>query len=119
MKYLLLIYSEESKAIPNTDPKYPELVKTHRELIKETQDKGILLGAEPLEPINTATTVRVNDGKVHTTDGPFAETKEQLGGFYLIDCDNLDEAIGYASRIPVESGCIEIRPIMNIPSMDE
>ncbi|MCH6255386.1 YciI family protein [Puniceicoccaceae bacterium K14] len=116
MQYLLLIYSEESKSIQASDPRYPGLVEEHRALIKETTDKGILLGAEPLEPTSTATTVRVREEKIQTTDGPFAETKEQLAGYYLIECQNLDEAIEYAARIPnARSGSIEIRPLMKIP----
>ena len=79
---------------------------------QEVQDTGILLAGEGLYPTPTATTVRVRDGERSVTDGPFAETKEQLGGFYLLDCKDLDEAIGYAAKIPgAQSGCIEVRPV--------
>jgi hypothetical protein len=77
---------------------------------------GHYLGGEALQPIATATTVRVKDGKTLTTDGPFAETREQLGGFYMVEAKDLDEAIALAARIPVvERGCVEVRPIMPTP----
>jgi len=75
-------------------------------------------GGQPLEPVSTATTVRVRNGKTVRTDGPFAETREQLGGFYLIDAKDLDEAVAIAARIPdARNGSIEVRPIMQIPGM--
>jgi hypothetical protein len=81
----------------------------------ETSRRGILKGADPLQPTSTATTVRTQDGKVLVIDGPFAETKEQLAGYYILDCQNLDEAIDWASKIPTacggREGCIEIRPL--------
>jgi len=84
----------------------------------ETARKGILRGAEPLHPTSSATTVRVQNGKVLTTDGPFAETKEQLAGYYILDCQDLDEAIEWASKIPTgcggAEGCIEVRPIRGL-----
>ena len=77
--------------------------------------KGVLRGAEPLAPTSTATTVRIQNGKALVTDGPFAETKEQLAGYYVIDCENLDEAIEWAAKIPTsckgDEGCIEVRPL--------
>jgi hypothetical protein len=80
---------------------------------EEVQQKNLMQGANALQPVATATTVRVRDGKTETTDGPFAETKEQLGGYYLLDCKDLDEAIEYAAKIPsARFGSIEIRPIM-------
>ena len=80
---------------------------------QEVSERGVLLSGEALQPTTTATTVRVRDSKVLTTDGPFAETKEQLGGFYLVQCNNLDEAIEWATKIPgAQHGSIEIRPIM-------
>ena len=79
---------------------------------KDASEKGKMAGGNPLEAVATATTVRVRDGKTESVDGPFAETKEQLGGFFILDCEDLDEAIEYASRIPsAEFGSIEIRPV--------
>ncbi|MES1261339.1 MAG: YciI family protein [Acidobacteriota bacterium] len=80
---------------------------------QEVQAKQVYIGGEALHPTSSATTVRVRDGKLSTTDGPFAETKEQLGGYYLLDCKDLDEAIEYAAKIPgASTGSVEIRPIM-------
>lgn len=79
----------------------------------EVREKGILAAGEPLQGVETATTVRVRDGKTGAVDGPFAETKEALGGFYILDCKDLDEAIAYAAKIPTAGwGSIEIRPLM-------
>ena len=104
MKYLCLVYLEEQKlhAVPD------------RECFacgEGLRTSGVLVAAEALQPVETATTVRVRNGKVAVTDGPFAETKEQLGGFYLVDCKDLDEAIELAAQIPgAKDGSIEIRP---------
>ena len=85
---------------------------------EETAKHAVLVGGEPLQGIETATTVRVRDGKSLTTDGPFAETKEHFGGYYLLDCANLDEALKWAAKIPTaKHGSIEVRPIMEIPGM--
>ena len=96
--------------------------QAHWEVIEETTRKGIFQGAEPLAPTGTATTVRVHNGTVLTTDGPFAETKEQLAGYYILDCKDLDEAISYGARIPSacggKPGCIEIRALPGLPSRD-
>ncbi len=87
--------------------------------MQETKQKGILLAVEGLKPIALATTVRIQDGKPVTLDGPFAETKEQLAGYYILECQDLDEAIGWASKIPSSckgvEGCIEIRPVSELP----
>ena len=95
-----------------------EVMAGHRVVMEETARLGILQGAEPLQPTMTATTVRHQGGKPLVTDGPFAETKEQLGGYYIIDCKDLDEAIAWAAKIPTRcrgaQGCIEIRPIQDI-----
>ena len=119
MRYMLLIYTREAPA----SPEEMERVKhAHWEVMEETSRKGILQGAEPLAPTHTATTVRVQNGSVLTTDGPFAETKEQLAGYYILDCKDLDEAISYAARIPSacggKEGCIEIRALPGLPSRD-
>ena len=112
MRYMLLIYMQETEV---SDEEEKTVSKTHRKVMNEAMRRGIFNGAEPLMPTNTATTVRHKDGKVLVTDGPFAETKEQLGGYYILDCENLDEAIEWASKIPSayggSEGCVEIRPI--------
>ena len=108
MKYLCLVYLSEEKwsAVPDR-----ECMDCGNGL----RSDGLLLAAEPLHPVHTATTVRVRDGKVNVTDGPFAETKEQLAGFYLIDAPNLDAAIGVASTIPpAREGSIEVRPVREL-----
>ena len=81
---------------------------------EEARQAGVMVGGEGLEPTSAATTVRVRDGERLLSDGPFAETKEQLGGFYLLECDSLDEAIEWAAKIPgASSGSVEVRPVMN------
>jgi hypothetical protein len=111
MQYMLLIYLDESGADAG-----PEEAEMHAEAFaaftREVVDRGILRAGAPLQPTPTATTVQVRDGKTMTTDGPFAETKEQLAGFYLMDCKDLDEAIEVASKIPAaQRGTIEVRPV--------
>jgi len=112
MRYMLLIYMQETEV---SDEEEKTVAETHHNVMNEAMRRGIFNGAEPLMPTNTATTVRHKDGKVLVTDGPFAETKEQLGGYYILDCENLDEAIEWASKIPSayggSEGCVEIRPI--------
>ncbi len=112
MKYLCLVYSEEDKlhSLPES-PKDAECMACAEALV----ESGHLLGGEALEPVETATTVRVRDGKVAVTDGPFAETKEQLAGFYFIDARDLDEAIQIAAKIPpARVGSIEVRPVREL-----
>ncbi len=118
MRYMFLMYSQELPGGP--PPEEVERIKVeHRALMQETAEKKILLAVEGLKPTATATTVRMNEGKPVTLDGPFAETKEQLAGFYILECANLDEAIEYAKRIPTSckgaAGCIEIRPVADLP----
>ena len=119
MRYMMLIYSKEVSA-DGRDPEEVEQTRAaHWKVIDEATRKGVLLGAEPLAPTMTATTVRMQDGKALVTDGPFAETKEQLAGYYIIECENLDEAIEWAAKIPFtcrgREGCIEIRPMPGLP----
>jgi hypothetical protein len=113
MQYALLIYSDE-KAEPAPGTKeFQDYMGAYGALTREVKEKGIYLGGVPLQPVATATTVRVRKGATATTDGPFAETKEQLGGFYLLDCKDLDEALEYAGRIPTSRhGSIEVRPVL-------
>lgn len=114
MEYLMLIYSAESAEPKPGTPEGDAHYAAYFEFGKHAEKNGVMKTGNALESVSTATTVRVRDGKVQTTDGPFAETKEQLGGFYLLDCKDLDEAIEYASRIPSgKFGSIEIRPIMH------
>jgi hypothetical protein len=120
MRYMFLIYSQETPDGLSTEGlETRELLEGHRAVIAESAAKGVLRGLDPLKPTATATTVRVRDGQTLITDGPFAETKEQLAGYYIIECKDLDEAISWAARIPTackgNSGCIEIRPIVEIP----
>ncbi|HZN54275.1 MAG TPA: YciI family protein [Candidatus Polarisedimenticolaceae bacterium] len=119
MKYLLLIYSNESSWSGLSEQEQGQMYEEYMDYTRSIHRSGHYLGGEALEPIATATTVRVRDGKTLSTDGPFAETREQLGGYYLVEAKNLDEAIGLAARIPsARFGCIEVRPIMPTPPMD-
>ena len=112
MKYLLTIYDDQSKMADVTPGEVNTMMDGYRRFGEEVAQNGAYVGGEALEPVSTATTVRVKDGERIVTDGPFAETKEQLGGFYLLDCKDLDEAIGYAAKIPgAQSGCVEVRPV--------
>ena len=115
MKYLLLIYSDE-QAWERTSPEGREqMYKQYGALADEMTEKGQLLGGDELAPTSSATTVRVAEGERLVTDGPFAETKEQLGGFILIEARDLNEAIQAASRIPLaRRGSIEVRPIKEL-----
>jgi len=118
MRYMLLIYTNEDAAVRESVEEMAKVAAGHGAVMAETGRRGILKGAEPLEPTALATTVRKQDDKILVTDGPFAETKEQLAGCYILDCENLDEAIDWASKIPTAcgglEGCIEIRPIRDL-----
>ena len=112
MQYLLLIYEDETLMTERTSEQLGALMAGYREFGQGLRQAGKMLGSNALEPVSTATTVRVRDGKTLTTDGPFAETKEQLGGYYLVEADGLDEALAMAARIPAAAiGCVEVRPI--------
>ncbi|HSU60060.1 MAG TPA: YciI family protein [Bryobacteraceae bacterium] len=116
MRYMMLIYSRESEAA--TAEEMEQIAAGHRTLMEDAARRGIFRAADPLEPATTATTVRMQNGKVLLTDGPFAETKEQLAGYYILDCEDLDEALEWAARIPTacqgKPGCVEVRPIREI-----
>ena len=113
MQYLMLISTVESNPPRPGTPEGDAYINEYMAFTAEVQEKNLMLGSNALEPVATATTVRVRDGKTETTDGPFAETKEQLGGYYLLDCKDLDEAIEHAAKIPcARAGSIEIRPVM-------
>jgi hypothetical protein len=115
MRYLLLIYQNEAEHAQLSQEELGAEYGAYRALTEEVQYKGLLLSTEAIQPIHTATTVRVREGKTVTTDGPFAETKEQLRGYVLLNCQDLDEALAIAPRIPAANyGSIEIRPIMEL-----
>lgn len=117
MKYMLLVYLSEDAL---TETERQQCYVDSAKLTRDLHSTGNYIAASPLQPIATATSVRVRNGKRLVTDGPFAETHEQLGGFYLIDAKNLDEAIAIAEQIPVVTvGTIEIRPVLEIPGLPE
>jgi hypothetical protein len=112
MKYLCLIFADEKKLDAMSKSEWDTLLAEHRAYDEALRKSGQLIVSEALEPVRTATTIRVRNGKLSATDGPFAETKEQLGGFYLVEAKNLDEAIQVAAQIPAARlGSIEVRPI--------
>ncbi len=111
MKYMLLMYADESIAQKFTPEEYQAAGQAWYALGNELSAAGVLLSNSGLSSVTTATTVRVRDGKTVTADGPFAETHEQLGGYYLLECKDLDEAIGWAAKLPsAKYGTIEVRP---------
>jgi hypothetical protein len=117
MKYMLLIHTEENAW---TDEERQNCYNESTELTHELHARGQYLGASPLQPVATATSVRVRDGKRLVTDGPFAETREQLGGYFLIEAKDLNEAIGVAARIPgARKGTVEVRPVMELSGLPE
>jgi hypothetical protein len=113
MKYALTIYADESKRESATPEQMQEVSQAYGQVTQEMQQKDVLVAGDGLYPTATATTIRVRDGEREVTDGPFAETKEQLGGFYVLDCKDLDEAIEWAAKIPgAQLGSVEIRPVL-------
>jgi hypothetical protein len=115
MKYMLLIYLDEQAL---SEAERQECYAESTQLAQEIHSSGQYLAANPLHPTSMATSVRVRNGKRLVTDGPFAETREQLGGYFLIEANNLDEAIGIAGRIPMaRKGTVEVRPIIDIPGL--
>jgi hypothetical protein len=116
MKYLLLIYFDEQAALSESERHVCYAEST--QLAQQINASGQYLGANPLHPTSMATSVRVRNGKRLVTDGPFAETREQLGGYFLIEANNLDEAIGIAARIPMaRKGTVEVRPVKEISGL--
>lgn len=113
MKYLCLIYEAEADWLQRSEAAQQAILGEYFAFTERVEKQGKLVGGEALMPTESATTVRVRQGKTLITDGPFAETKEQLGGYYLLECKDLDEAIALASQIPSSrNGSIEVRPIM-------
>jgi hypothetical protein len=118
MRYLLLIYTDQESPDTRSADERRTMHEAYSAFTQEIADSGELLGGEALQGLETATTVRVRGGKTAATDGPFAETKEVLGGYYLVDCKDLDRAIEVAARIPGAAlGSIEVRPIAELADM--
>jgi hypothetical protein len=117
MKYLMLIYMTENAMTP---AEHEQCYADSTKLCHDLHSAGQFLGANPLHPVATATSVRIREGKRLVTDGPFAETREQLGGYFLVDAGDLDAAIAIASRIPAaRRGTVEIRPVIDIPNLPQ
>lgn len=116
MRYMLLIYTNERATL--TPEESQRVIAGHRAAMDEAARRGILRGAEPLFPTSTATTVRVRNGNTVLCDGPFAETKEQLAGYYILECDSLDQALEIAAKVPTAcgggEGSVEVRPIRGL-----
>jgi len=120
MRYMFLIYTTEGGMAAD---EMSQLRAGHMAVMEEAMRLGTFHGASPLQPVATATTIRHQNGKALVTDGPFAETKEQLGGYYILECKDLDEAIDWAKKIPTKChgglGCVEVRPIHDIAEMQQ
>lgn len=115
MKYMLLIYLQEGSL---SEQEYQDCYAESTQLAHDLHAVGQYVGASPLHPTATATSVRVRDGKPLITDGPFAETREQLGGFFMVEAKDLDDAIAIAARIPMaKKGTVEVRPVVEIPQL--
>lgn len=117
MKYMLLIYTDENSY---NEGEREQCYVESTELTHELHTRGQYVGASPLQPVATATSVRIRNGKRMVTDGPFAETREQLGGYFLVDAKDLNEAVAIAARIPgARKGTVEVRPVMAINGLPE
>lgn len=115
MKYMCLIYDDETIWTRRSEAENGKVMAEYFAFTEAIRQSGNYVAGDPLQPTHTATTVRVRNGKTVPTDGPFAETKEQLGGYYIIEARDLNEAIAIAARIPsARDGSIEVRPIMNV-----
>ena len=114
MKYLLALIGDEARYADRTPEEGAEVMKAWDRFTRDAIDAGVHVGGEGLQPSSTATTVKIQEtGDPIVSDGPFAETKEQLGGYYLLDCKDLDEALAWAKRIPMPGGTVEVRPVMD------
>ena len=117
MRYMLLVYTDERAW---TDAEREQCYAESTELTHQLRENGHYLAAAPLQPVSTAASVRVRGGKPIVTDGPFAETREQLGGYFLVEARDLNEAISIAARIPgARKGTVEVRPVLEIPGLPE
>jgi hypothetical protein len=118
MQYILLIYENESEAKKASKEDAKKMHEEYTVFTNELKAAGKMTGGAPLESVATATTVRVKEGRTLRTDGPFAETREQLGGFYAVEAKDLDEAVAIAAKIPsAKTGAIEVRPVMKLSGM--
>jgi len=115
MRYMILIYGNEAAEAAMSPEQQQAQFAAHIAYAREMGEQGVMKGGDPLLPTSAATTVRQRDGKLLTTHGPFAETAEQLGGFYLVECANLDEALAWAAKNPsATTGSIEVRPVVDL-----
>lgn len=114
MQYLMLLYSDPANWSSKTEAEMKQVIDDHGVLIEDLKAAGKYLDSNALEEAETATTVRLRDGRPLVSDGPYAETREQLGGYYLVDAKDLDDAMTIAGRIPVVGGGVEIRPVRNV-----
>jgi hypothetical protein len=113
VQYMLLIYGDQSQRGSMSEEEMGQIMQAYGTFTQELQDSGAMVAGDGLQPVDTATTVRVRNDETLTTDGPFAETKEQLGGYYLVDVGSLDEALEWAAKIPgARHGSVEVRPVM-------
>jgi hypothetical protein len=118
MRYMLNIFTDERGMTDASPDQIRETMEAYGAFGQEIAEKGVHVAGEGLQPTTTATTVQVRDGERLVTDGPYAETREQLGGFYLLECKDLDEAIGWAAKIPgAQVGTVEVRPVMDYEAM--
>jgi hypothetical protein len=119
MKFIALIYGDESNYSDATPEETAAIFQAHGEFSQAAGAAGVLEGGDGLQPTATATTLHVRDGERMLTDGPYAETKEQLGGFYALECKDLDEALEWAARIPeAKTGFIEVRPVIDYAALE-
>jgi hypothetical protein len=113
MKFLATIYGDESGWATATEEELAQVMRAYEAFGRDAAEAGVLLGGDALHPTPAGKTIRIRDGEQIVTDGPFAETKEQLGGYYLLECRDLDEAVAWGARIPgAHQGSVEVRPIM-------
>ena len=113
MKYMALIYSQDGSGPDWGTPEFNAMMQGYSALNDALKAAGAYVAGDALQGVETATTLRIRDGRTETMDGPFAETKERLGGFYIMDCADLDEALRFAAMIPTASyGCVELRPLV-------
>ena len=113
MRYIALLYGEPGAGPAPGTPEFTEMLGEFESATAAMADAGVLVDSSPLQPPQTATTVRVRDGEAQLSDGPFAEIKEQLGGYYILDCEDLDTALRYVAAIPsAKYGSVEVRPLM-------
>jgi len=114
MQYMLLIYTDPAKIPAPGTPEFGPMMAAYSVASQKFRADEVYVAGEALQPHTTATTVRVRGGKTQTLDGPFAETKEMLGGYYILNCPDLDSAIRYAAMIPAGDGAVEVRPVLDL-----